>query len=80
MPAGTTSRQVCAETGMLATDACPNVTSEIFDEGSEPSELCTAHSGKPLQILGGRPGADAHPEPSPRDLDPEVRTHEVSRR
>ena len=34
---------------MLATEACPNVTTEIFDEGSEPTEYCTAHPGRPLQ-------------------------------
>jgi len=49
VPAGTISRQICAESGMLATDACPNVTSEIFDEGSEPTEYCTTHPGKPLE-------------------------------
>ena len=42
------TRKVCAETGMLATDACPNVTTEIFHEGSEPTEYCTTHPGLPL--------------------------------
>jgi penicillin-binding protein 1A len=49
VPAGTISRQVCAETGMLATESCPNVTTEIFDEGSEPTEYCTTHPGRPLE-------------------------------
>jgi penicillin-binding protein 1A len=53
VPAGTTTREVCAETGMLATDACPNVTSEIFEEGAEPTETCTAHPGRPLQSAPG---------------------------
>src|SRR5207237_8607726 len=48
MPAGTVTRQVCAETGMLATDACPTVTTETYNEGSEPTEYCTTHPGKPL--------------------------------
>ena len=48
MPAGMVTRQVCAETGMLATDACPDVTNEMFSEGSEPTEYCSAHPGKPL--------------------------------
>ena len=48
-PLGTSNRDICAETGMLATEACPNVTTEIFDEGSEPTEYCTAHPGRPLQ-------------------------------
>jgi penicillin-binding protein 1A len=63
MPAGTLSRMVCAESGMLATDACPNTTTEIFPEGSEPSEYCTTHPGKPLQ-----PNGTAAPPPSPADL------------
>ena len=62
-PAGTTSRQVCAETGMLATDACPNITTEVFDEGSEPAEPCSTHGGRPLQ--GPRPHASAGGEIAP---------------
>jgi len=63
MPAGTVSRMVCAESGMLATDACPNTTTEIFPEGSEPSEFCTTHPGRPLQppVPGAGP-------PSPADV------------
>ena len=49
MPVGTVNRQICAESGMLATDACPNVTTEMFDEGSQPAEYCTTHPGRPLQ-------------------------------
>src|SRR6185503_8765147 len=48
MPAGTTTRIVCAESGMLATDQCPNTSSEMFDEGSEPTEYCNTHPGRPL--------------------------------
>ena len=63
MPAGTVSRMVCAESGMLATDACPNTTTEIFPEGSEPSEYCTTHPGRPLQ-----PGAPGQAPPAPSDV------------
>jgi len=48
MPVGTITRQVCSETGMLATDACPDVTNEMFTEGAEPTEYCSAHPGRPL--------------------------------
>jgi membrane carboxypeptidase/penicillin-binding protein len=64
-PAGTTSRQICAETGMLATDACPNVTSEIFEEGSEPTEPCSTHPGKLLQQPQSPAPATAQPPPAP---------------
>src|SRR5437016_13703976 len=47
VPAGSVMRLVCSETGLLATDACPNVTRELFSEGSEPTEYCTAHPGHP---------------------------------
>jgi penicillin-binding protein 1A len=62
-PLGTVNRMICAETGMLATDACPNVTTEMFDEGSQPMEACTTHPGHPLQ-----PAPTAPPAPPPQDL------------
>ena len=62
VPVGTTEREICAETGMLATENCPNVTTERFIEGSEPTELCTAHPGRPLKVPeeGQRPTPDLH--------------------
>ena len=48
MPAGSVTRAVCAETGMLATDQCPNTARELYDEGSEPTGYCTTHPGRPL--------------------------------
>jgi penicillin-binding protein 1A len=70
-PLGTSSRDVCAETGMLATEACPNVTTEIFDEGAEPSEYCTAHPGRPLQTYPrvAPPLDEDGGKPDLRDLD-----------
>jgi penicillin-binding protein 1A len=64
VPEGTVTRPVCAETGMLATEACPNVTTERFPDGSEPTELCTAHPGRPL-----REAEEGAPAPDVRDLD-----------
>ena len=60
-PAGTVERMVCAETGMLATVACPNTTSEVFAEGAEPSELCSAHPGEALQHAPEPPRTDETP-------------------
>jgi penicillin-binding protein 1A len=73
VPAGTIARQICADSGMLATEACPNVTTEIFEEGSEPNEYCTTHPGKPLEppATAAPPAVSppvtpaAHPTPSP---------------
>jgi hypothetical protein len=64
-----------AETGMLATDACPNVTSEVFAEGSEPTEYCTAHPGHPL-----RTPSDASPARPAESHEPgQARAHELQR-
>ncbi len=67
VPAGTVSRQVCAESGMLATEVCPNVTTEMFGENSEPTEYCTAHPGRPL-LAPPAPALEEKP-PGLRQLD-----------
>ena len=58
LPAGSTTREVCAETGMLATSNCPAITSEIFNQGSEPTEYCSSHPGAPLKPGMPAPAAD----------------------
>ncbi len=76
-PAGTTTRQVCAETGMLATDRCPSVTSEFFMDGSEPSEYCTAHPGAPLQPMAPvAPPPDEKPNLREMDRNDRARARE----
>ncbi len=70
VPAGTSSRVVCAESGMLATDACPNVTTELFAEGAEPTEYCTTHPGRPLQPTGpDATSSPSTPTPSLKQID-----------
>jgi membrane carboxypeptidase/penicillin-binding protein len=63
IPSGSVSRLVCPETGMLATDRCPNPANELFSEGSEPSEYCNVHKGKPLTVA---------PPPSPAEKETEA--------
>ena len=46
-------REICTETGLLATEACPTVTTEIFKPGAEPQEYCNVHVGLPRRP--GRP-------------------------
>jgi len=65
LPQGTTTRTICAESGMLATDHCVNTSDEIYDEGAEPTEYCTAHPGRPL-VPGQHPFW--HPDSLERDL------------
>ncbi|MBI5708876.1 MAG: PBP1A family penicillin-binding protein [Candidatus Eisenbacteria bacterium] len=64
-PAGMVSRMVCTESGMLATVACPQVTSETYNAGSEPTEYCTVHPGAPLEPLAPdqQPPPDEAPPP-----------------
>ncbi len=74
-PLGTTNRLVCAESGMLATDQCPNVTTELFSEGSEPTEPCELHPGKLLQPdAQGPPPAETEQPADLRSLDRRDRT------
>jgi 1A family penicillin-binding protein len=61
VPAGVVSREICAETGLLATQACPNLTTETFTEGSEPTEYCTVHPGAPLNSRGPANRSVANP-------------------
>jgi penicillin-binding protein 1A len=65
-PLGSTTREVCAETGMLATVHCPSITSELFQEGAEPTEYCSSHPGAPLEPV--RPGMPT-PLTDPRRID-----------
>ncbi|MEO5617864.1 MAG: hypothetical protein ABIS67_08830, partial [Candidatus Eisenbacteria bacterium] len=71
MPLGTVNREVCSETGMLATDACPDVTTEMFGEGSDPSEYCSAHPGRPRSPSdpAGVPAMAEPDRPELRELD-----------
>jgi penicillin-binding protein 1A len=71
-PVGTVTREICAESGMLATENCPNVTSEMFSEGAEPTEHCTLHPGPPLHAP-----QDLLREPDLRQLDQRQRTREA---
>lgn len=61
-PSGSVTRTVCNESGMLATDHCPSTTQEVYTEGTEPREGCTAHPGTLL-------APDAHTFDRPDSLD-----------
>jgi penicillin-binding protein 1A len=63
LPTGTVTREICTETGLLATDACPEVTTEVFTAGTEPQEVCSVHVGLPRQP--GEPGQPGQPPAPP---------------
>jgi penicillin-binding protein 1A len=63
LPSGTVTREICTETGLLATDVCPEVTTEVFTAGTEPQEVCNVHVGLPRQP--GEPGQPGQPPAGP---------------
>jgi 1A family penicillin-binding protein len=42
-PHGIVVREVCQDTGLLATANCPNTISEVFVSGTEPLRMCNQH-------------------------------------
>jgi penicillin-binding protein 1A len=42
-PPGIVTRTICAETGALATDDCPETLEEVFIQGNEPVRHCDRH-------------------------------------
>ncbi len=45
VPGSIVRREICPETGELATSACPDSREEVFSEGSEPTRACSTHGG-----------------------------------
>ncbi|MES1245640.1 MAG: hypothetical protein ABUT39_28805, partial [Acidobacteriota bacterium] len=43
-PSGITTAVIDPTTGLLATEFCPYVMTEVFREGEAPSQLCDRHS------------------------------------
>jgi len=43
VPHGLTWREICTQSGMLATPYCPQTRIEVFKLGTEPTEPCTLH-------------------------------------
>src|SRR5262249_20473346 len=73
LPAGTSTRIVCADSGMLATDQCPNTSNEIFEEGAEPTEDCNQHPGRPLDPTMHSVTRPHSPHHDPPPIDPKPR-------
>ena len=71
-PPGITQEAIDTKTGELATPACPQVATEYFVSGSEPTQYCQLHGGQLAQSgqgswlshLFGRPG-DSSGSPPP---------------
>jgi penicillin-binding protein 1B len=49
-PASIVSAEIDPMTGMLATELCPTRRTEHFIEGTQPEEMCNAHSGEDPEL------------------------------
>jgi penicillin-binding protein 1B len=64
VPDGVVSAQVDVDSGMLATSACPKVTTNYYILGTQPVQFCPLHQGGSTEIAswGEAPGsASANP-------------------
>jgi penicillin-binding protein 1A len=54
IPPGVVWREVCTESGSLASPDCPETYREIFVEGDEPQDVCPIHAGSgPIDLWEG---------------------------
>jgi penicillin-binding protein 1B len=58
---GIKAAEICAESGQLASPLCPNVHSEVFIDGTEPTVQCELHS-RNVTILRSQAGLQDHHE------------------
>ena len=72
-PSGSLTRLICAESGMLATDHCPKVRAQSFNDGSQPTEACTLHPGRILDTPPEQPGSPIDAEAPPPGTTVEAR-------
>ena len=54
-PKGIVTAEIDAQTGELATAACPKVRNEVFIAGTQPAQLCRLHGGGITQVAAGGP-------------------------
>jgi penicillin-binding protein 1A len=64
-PEGIVRADVCDESGELATDRCPKVHSDVFKQGTEPTQDCHLHPSR----TGYRPANRTKPGTSPDSTD-----------
>jgi membrane carboxypeptidase/penicillin-binding protein len=43
VPSGLYLKTICLETGLLATDRCPRIITDVFTEGTLPDRICDLH-------------------------------------
>ncbi len=53
------SMMICADTGLLASPYCPNVTTGLFTKGTQPEEHCKIHQGVAVPNVVGMEADEA---------------------
>jgi penicillin-binding protein 1B len=53
-PRGIVTAEIDADTGELATSACPKVRTEVFIAGTEPVNACRLHGGARNRLAGAQ--------------------------
>jgi penicillin-binding protein 1A len=53
VPPGIIFKTVCLESGLLATDKCPRIITDVFTEETVPEEYCDLHRSKGLPDTSG---------------------------
>jgi penicillin-binding protein 1A len=53
VPPGIVFKTVCLESGLLATDKCPRIITDVFTEETVPKEYCDLHRSKGLPDTSG---------------------------
>jgi len=78
-PEGIVEHVVDPQTGLRATDQCPEKRVELFIQGREVTDVCTLHPGQPveelppLEVPSENPPLPPSVEPPPEDLSPKAR-------
>lgn len=60
-PDGIVTAAIDAETGQLATPACPKVRNQVFIAGTQPVEICRLHGGGRTVVAGWEPTSKLTP-------------------
>ncbi len=72
-PSGLSTAVIDPTTGLLATEYCPTVLTEIYPTGEVPTELCNQHQGWSPELLAQGPQASGEERAEAREREDEPR-------
>jgi penicillin-binding protein 1C len=83
-PRGWTTARICADSGALATEACPHTVLERFAPGAEPRQACRIHARVVVDSSTGEPASPSTPLERrvagiSTDLGPEYAAYSIAR-